>query len=141
VTLALHAPIRPGASAAGIALGSEIETVLATCEASTVVAIPGGTIHDFGPVKVWSRDRKIHQIGVYAGYAWTLDGAIRVGSTIAEVETHFRCAVIEDDDDVLIVPGSPGWCFETEVWSGHRLSENRLAQVTGIFVNAQLLLP
>ena len=56
-------------------------------------------------------------------------------ATIEEIEAHFGRSVEEDEDDNLVVPGSPGWCFETEQWiEGRILGQNRKARVVEIYV-------
>ncbi len=90
--------------------------------------------HDFGPVKVWANDGVIIQVGVYFGYRGALQDAIRVGSTLSDVEDCLGCSVQEDEDDNLVVPNSPGWCFETEEWKSPKtVSDNRGARIASIF--------
>lgn len=91
--------------------------------------------YDLGAVKVWSENGVITQIGVSSEYRGALEGGIRIGSTIAEVEDCFGCSVEEDDCDNLVVPGSPGWSFDTEEWSEvHTVQNNRTARIVEIFV-------
>jgi hypothetical protein len=77
----------------------------------------------------------IIQIGVYSGYRGVLQPGIRVGATISEVEQSFGCSVEQDEEDNLVVPTSPGWCFETEEWkSPQTVSNNRDARIVSIFI-------
>jgi hypothetical protein len=55
---------------------------------------------------------------------------VRIGSTFADVEESFGCSVEEDEADNLVVPDSPGWCFETEGWKTRQtVSKNRKAKI------------
>ena len=131
----LYAPIIPGKSAAGIEVGGTVKGFIQramptlTTEFSTVVVR-----YEFGPVvKVWVRQGVVDKVGVYAGYHGLLDGKIGFGSTIAEIEDWCRGQVEEDEEDNLIAPESPGWCFDTEYWVGdHTVSSNRNAAVNQI---------
>jgi hypothetical protein len=126
----LDAPIVPGESAAGILVGSDIRDLV-----GEVPALSKSSKHDFGPVKVWSSGKTIKQVGVYSGYRGSLGAGIHIGSTIDEVQHVFACEVQEDEEDNLIVPCSPGWCFETEHWTGnHTVKESKDARITAIFV-------
>jgi hypothetical protein len=72
-------------------------------------------------------------IDVRQGYSGTLPEGIGIGSSIDDVERSIGM-VEEDMQDNLIVVGYPGWCFDTEVWTGHRLADSRNAKITEIFV-------
>ena len=129
------APIVPGKSAAGVFIGSVVSELLATVDAHETTKLSNGESHDLGTVKVWAKDGMITQIGVYSGYRGVLQPGIRVGSTISDVEESFGCSVEEDEEDNLVVPTSPGWCFETERWkSPQTISNNRNARIVSIFV-------
>jgi hypothetical protein len=131
----LDAFIVPGNAAAGISIGSEVAGLLATIRPQSETKLPNSVKHDLGAVKVWSRDSIITQIGVYRGYRGILQPAIHIGSTVSDVEQVFSCSVKEDAEDNLIVPNSPGWCFETEAWGArHTVSDNRNAKIVAIFV-------
>jgi len=128
----LDAPILPGKAAAGISIGTPVNDLLGRSQSTTKL---DGLKYDLGAVKVWSENGVITQVGVSSGYRGALEGGIRIGSTIAEVEDCFGCSVEEDDCDNLVVPGSPGWCFDTEEWSGvHTVQDNRTARIVEIFV-------
>jgi hypothetical protein len=129
------APIVPGQSAAGISVGGLVRKFLATAPMASTTKLSSGERHDLGIVKVWANDGVITQIGVYSGYEGVLKSGIRIGSTIAEVEEYFACSVEEDEDDNLVVPNSPGWCFETEGWTlPETVSNNRNAKIISICV-------
>ena len=131
----LDSLIIPGKSAAGIFVGSAVSELLSTVGAHSTTRLSGEERHDFGPVKVWTKDGVIVQVGVYSGYRGILHPGIRVGSTISEVEESFGCSVEEDEEDNLVVPTSPGWCFETEEWKAPQtVSKNRNARIVSIFV-------
>jgi hypothetical protein len=134
----LDAPIIPGKSAAGVFVGSAVSELLSTVGAHSTTKLSDVERHDLGLVKVWTKDGVIIQVGVYSGYLGMLYPGIRVGSTISEVEESFGCSVEEDEEDNLVVPTSPGWCFETEGWKAPRtVSNNRNARIVSIFVFSQ----
>ena len=131
----LDAFIVPGKEAAGISLGVGVSELLANVSPQLITTLSDGLKYDLGTVKVWVQSGIVTQIGVYSGYRGILPPAIHIGSTIAEVETCFGCSVTEDEGDNLIVPCSPGWCFDTESWgSSHRITDNRKARIAEIFV-------
>jgi hypothetical protein len=133
----LNAPIIPGKTAAGIAVGSTVKDFILRAAPTLTTELSSGVIrYEFGPVvKVWVRNGVVDQIGVYAGYHGLLDGKIGIGSTIAQVEDWCGSPVEEDEEDNLIAPGSHGWCFDTEDWVGElTVSSNRNAAVKQIFV-------
>ena len=133
----VDAPIVPGKSAAGVLIGSAVRELLATVDAQSTTKLPEVEEYDFGTVKVWTRDGVIDQVGVYSGYRGVLQPGIRLGSTIADVEESFGCSVQEDEEDNLVVPNSPGWCFETEGWKRPQtVRDNRYARIMAIFVFA-----
>jgi hypothetical protein len=130
----LGAPIVPGKSAAGVLLGSVVTELLATVRPRTTTKVSIGEKHDLGAVNVWAKDGVIIQVGVYSGYRGLLQSGIRLGSTISEVEDSFGGSVQEDGEDNLVVPNSPGWCFQTEEWkSPQTVSNNRNARIVAIF--------
>ena len=132
----LNAPIIPGESAAGVSVGQPVDDILATETPDAVVELHGCTRFEFGPVRLWVRDGKVSQVGVYAGYHGRLRQGIGVGSTLGQVQSTLG-RVVEDEEDNLVVEGMPGWCFETEEWAAGRLPEhNPDARVSEIFVFA-----
>jgi hypothetical protein len=133
----LDAPIIPGKSAAGIAVGSTVKDFILRAVPTLTTELSSGVVrYEFGPVvKVWVRDGVVDQVGVYVGYHGLLDGKIGIGSTIAEIEDWCGSQVEEDEEDNLIAPGRPGWCFDTEYWVGDlTVSTNRNAAVNQICV-------
>jgi len=129
------APIVPGKSAAGISIGGLVKEMLTTATTRSTTNLSSGERHDLGEIKVWAKHGVITQIGVYSGYLGVLEPGVRIGSTIAEVEECFGCSVEEDEEDNLVVPNSPGWCFETEQWATPQtVSNNRNAKITSIYV-------
>jgi len=131
----IDAPIVPGKSAAGVLVGSVVSELLATVDTQSTTNQSRGEQHDFGTVKVWSKDGVIIQVGVYSGYRGVLRPGIGVGSTISDVEESFGCSVQEDAEDNLVVPTSAGWCFETEEWeTPQTVTNNRNARIVSIFV-------
>ncbi len=135
-----RAPIIPGVSAAGISVGADIRDIVTRVPASACEQLSQkSSLHRFRSVRVWSSEGIIDQIGVGDGYLGTLfEGAIHLGSTIAEVEEFFGRSPVEDDEDMLVVPGSQGWCFETTAWDGGQtVAENRDARIAEIFVSRQ----
>jgi hypothetical protein len=130
-----NAPIVPGKSAAGISIGDGISELLATAPTLSRAKLSGTETYDLGAIKVWADDGVITQICVCSGYGGVLEPGIRIGSTIAEVEKGFGRSVVEDDEDNLVVPDSPGWCFETEQWvTPQTVSKNRNAKIVSICV-------
>ena len=135
VMIDLDAPIVPGKSAAGVFVGSAVSELLSAVGKYSTTKLSGGERHDLGVVKVWAEDGVISQVGVGSGYRGMLQPGIGVGSTISEVEVSFGCSVQEDEEDSLVVPTSPGWCFETEEWKPPQtVSNNRNARIVSIFV-------
>jgi hypothetical protein len=125
----LDAPIVPGQSAAGLIIGSDVTPVLGGAQADNVENLAGITVYDFGPVRVWCSGMTIDQVGVRAGYRGYLNGSIRIGDSVSDVERLFCRQVQEDDEDNLVVPEFPGWCFETEIWAkDQQLGSNRTAR-------------
>ena len=131
----LDAPIVPGRSAAGVSVGCAVSELLSTVGAHSTTKLCGEERHDFGAVKIWAKEGVISQVGVYSGYRGILQPGVQVGSTISEVEKSFACSVQENEEDNLVVPTSPGWCFETQEWKGSKTkTNNRNARIVSIFV-------
>lgn len=130
-----EAPIVPGKSAAGISIGGLVSELIATAPTRSMTKLSSGETHDLGAIKVWANDGVITQIGVYSGYRGVLEPGVRIGSTLADVEERFGCSVEEDEADNLVVPNSPGWCFETEPWTTpEAVSKNGNAKIISISV-------
>jgi len=135
VMIDLDASIVPGKAAAGISIGSAVSELLANIRPLTAIKLSGSERLDFGTIKIWARNGIVTQVGVYSGYRGMLQTTIHIGSTIADVEDCFGCPVEQDEEDNLIVPNSPGWCFETETWEKPQTaSNNRNARILAIFV-------
>jgi hypothetical protein len=131
----LDATIVPGKSAAGVSVGGAVTELLATVHSQSTTRLAIGEKHDLGSVKVWAKHGVIFQVGVYSGYRGVLQPGIGVGSTISDVEDSFGRSVQEDEEDNLVVPNSPGWCFETEGWKSPKtVGNNRNARIISIFV-------
>lgn len=116
------APIIPGQSAAGIIIGSPIETILKdqrihfraeeVRNPCVVSAFP--LVRYRSPmVDLWVRTGIIDQIMVHSGYAGKLRGIIGLGSTIADIETQIGLWG-EDEEDNLVIQNLPGFCFTVE---------------------------
>ncbi len=128
--------IVPGESAAGIRVGQRINQVLAMEGSVEAERFHGVEKYVFGAVTLWARDGLITQVGVRSPYSGKLASGIGIGSTLGEVETAVG-RVGQDGEDNLVVPTSPGWCFETEVWlRGKSARDNRSARITEILVFA-----
>jgi hypothetical protein len=119
--LDLDAPIVPGQAAAGISLGSAVETLLDACRdtfieqhlANTCLQLPTSLVrYSSDPVALWARGGTIEQIEVRWGYRGALPGGIRIGATVAEVEAALG-ATTYDDDGNLVVARLPGAAFQT----------------------------
>ncbi len=134
----LDAPILPGERAAGIRVGEPIARLLEAHQPEAHVPLQEGRERfHFGPVWVWAENGRITQVGVSRGYSGRLAGRIGIGSTVRDVERLIG-PIGEDDEDNLVVVGSPGWCFETEPWRpGTALEDNRDARLSWIFVFAE----
>jgi len=132
----LEAAIVPGVSAAGILLRSDLTSLPPEPPVSEDKRLTTELVlRDFGPVKVWLNKDRVVQVCVLGSYKGTLRKEVSIGSTIAEVGAFFGRAVIEDAEDNLVVPDSPGWCFETEEWGGTQtIEENFNARITSICV-------
>lgn len=97
----LDGPIVPGEQAAGIILGTEATNCLARTRPRQIEHLPGVTRYDFGQVAIWESSGRVDQIALLPGYRGSIDGVVRIGSTIADVEAHFASPVQEDDEDNL----------------------------------------
>ena len=120
----IDAQIVAGKSAAGFSIGGLVSELLGAVRPRSTTKLSSGEKHDLGAIKVWAKEGVITQIGVYSGYRGVLEPDIRIGSTIADVEDSFGFSVQDDEEDNLVVPDSPGWCFETEEWGTPRPSIN-----------------
>jgi hypothetical protein len=130
----LDAPIIPGQSAAGLRIGQSLEEVVAHEKPNDIVPLHGATKYDFGSIHLWVADGTIFQIGLFAGYRGSMQGNIKIGSTLGEIQQTIG-PVIEDEEDNLIVSSSPGWSFETEEWlEGHQPEKNANARVSEIYI-------
>jgi len=128
----LKAPIEPGRGAGGILLGDPVDELPPP---TARVQLHEAERSDYPSVSVWVRQGLVDQVGVRAGYAGKLLGSLAIGTSIQDVARELG-TVTEDDEDNLIVPGSPGWCFETEAWTlSHKLEDNRASRITEIFVH------
>jgi hypothetical protein len=128
--LSLDAPIYPGNSAAGVAIGQGVDSLpepLQRVQLGDVVRL------DYTCVSVWLKDGRVNQVGVRQGYIGTLRHCIGIGSSIGDVDRLIG-PVHEDLEDNLVVLGSPGWCFETSRWRGERLKDDHDSHITAIFV-------
>jgi hypothetical protein len=126
----LAAPIEPGKSAAGIALGKLAEALPRPLKKES---LPSLERFDYSALSVWIREGLVHQVCVREGYSGILPEGIGIGSSIADVERLIG-QVEEDMDDNLVVIGYPGWCFSTEEWCGHKSEENPGARITWICI-------
>lgn len=126
----LTAPIEPGKSAAGIALG---EVVAELPRPLRKIPLSGCELLEYARVSVWVRQGAVCQVCVSQGYSGTLPEGIGIGSSILDVERLIG-KVEEDTYDNLVVIGYSGWCFETEEWLGHRIEDNHQARITSICV-------
>ncbi len=129
------AQIVPGKSAAGFSIGGLVIELPAAVGPRSTTKLSSDEEHDLGAIKVWAKEGVITQIGVYSGYRGALQPGIRIGATIADVEDSFGSPVQHDEEENLVVPDSPGWCFETEEWgTPQTISNNRNARIVSIFV-------
>ncbi|UOG77648.1 hypothetical protein MTX78_24885 (plasmid) [Hymenobacter tibetensis] len=131
----LTAPILPGHSAAGIRLGQPIEEVLFHAPVPIVETLSTLTVYRFGAIWVWVQDGRVHQVGVFVGYAGTLPSGVGLGTSLAEVQRRIG-RVVQDCDGTLIVEGSDGWCFDTSAWNGFEVKQNLEAILVEMFVHA-----
>lgn len=132
----LDAPIVPNESAAGVRIGEDARSVVERA-GSKFIDDPADLVrsYNFGSVILWARAARVHQVGVLRAYRGKVQNQIGLGSTIGDVERAFG-NVIEDDDDNLVVPSLPGWCFETEEWMfGDEVHQNRSARIVAIYVS------
>ena len=130
----LNAPIIPGESAAGVRLGQPIKDILVRQTPDAVIELTDCEKYQFGSVRLWVSSGKISQIGLYADYRGRLKEGIGIGSTVEEVQTLLG-KIEEDEDDNLVVVGTPGWCFETEEWlEGRQPEQNPKAKISEVYV-------
>jgi hypothetical protein len=135
-----EADIIPGRSAAGLRIGDRVPGWARAMASSTTKISRNLELLDLGSVRLWGKDGSIHQIGVGEGYKGRLEGtSVGIGSTIAQVVDALG-AVVEDDEDNLVVPSRPGWCFDTTIWverpGGGVVEDNLGCTLTEIFVYA-----
>src|SRR5579883_3291451 len=116
------APIIPGKSAAGILIGSSIETILKEQDVDFLIEeVKNPFMTRTLPlmrycsvmVDLWVKAGAICQIMVHDGYTGKLLETIGLGSTIADVETQIG-PWGEDEEDNLIIQNLPGLCFTVE---------------------------
>jgi hypothetical protein len=132
--LQLNDEIVPGISAAGIALGSNIETVLRKVEPKSITELNGCIRYDFGEICLWESGGVIDQIGLVLGYTGKLSKKIGVGSTLKELENEFG-EISEDEDDNLIVEGLLGVCFESDAFKNMGgVDKSDSSKIIGIYV-------
>jgi len=130
----LAAPIVPGKSAAGIKLGQSIDEIIKFHQPVEIHSLGDGAKYCFNQIDLWVRNGKVVQISVKFDYLGNVQNKIGIGATINDVQSAFG-KVMEDEEDNLIVPSIPGWCFETETWqNGQEISENLNSRITEIFV-------
>ena len=130
----LDALIIPGESAAGIRLGQPIQGILAHQSPDVIIEIHDLEKYEFGSVHLWVESGKITQIGVYQEYRGCLKEGIGIGSTVEEVQ-NLLGKIEEDEDDVLVVAGMSGFCFETEKWfEGRQPEQNPKAKISEVYV-------
>jgi hypothetical protein len=129
----LDAPIVPGESAGGIAIGSRIEQVLnATGDClhlDSQVADRGrpvpdwlarymppslfSTVYRSAAIDLWVKDGVVHQVGVHDGYRGKLLSAVGIGSTLLDIKAYIG-AWTENDEDALVLVDFPGICFDID---------------------------
>jgi hypothetical protein len=131
----LDAAIVPGKSAAGVFIGDNIEDILHHAKPFTITDLSQEKRYQFGSVSLWvNREGKIKQIGLYPGYRGKIANLIGIGSTISDVISSLG-VVVEDEEDNLVIDGSPGWCFDSSQW---RFSKpgvpDTSATITEIFI-------
>jgi hypothetical protein len=119
--LDLAAPIIPGMGAAGITLGSVIESVQAINEhefdCQSVLDYrqrPSDITRYTSPsVNLWEHAGVVDQIMVHGTYRGQVLGRLGLGATIADVERLFGDWQ-EDEEDNLIIASLPGIWFDIE---------------------------
>lgn len=116
LSLDLTAPILPGVGAAGLTLGTSVETIPSALREqfhaqriiNTCIQMPTASTHYTAPcVEFWTTDSVIDQIRVGIGYRGSLRGHICPGATVAEAEGVLG-PISEDDEDNLIFADLPG---------------------------------
>jgi hypothetical protein len=133
----LNAPIIPGKSAAGLSIGQEVVPTMVFSHPIKTIALNDQMKIISDCVTLWIKNNKITQIGVSGKYHGRINDVIGIGSSINEVQRVLG-QVIEGEEDNLIVPNIPGWCFETEEWhNGLLLEDNFNACISHIFVYSE----
>jgi len=136
----LFAEIRPGESAGGASLATDITELLAIERPKWIRKFGEHTLYSFGAVRVSTVLGRVSQIGVYEGYFGKVAGVIGIGSSLRDVEAWSGCEISEDDEDNLVVRNVGGLVFETERWvNGPETRENLDARIDMIFVYAPTL--
>lgn len=132
----LDAAIIPGRSAAGISIGTAADEILSREQPLRRQPLKTQELLTFDSVELWVEDGRVRQIALSAGYRGTLAGSVGIGTTLGDVISLLG-PVEEDEEDNLIVPGLPGWCFDTTHWTGGgEARENLTARVEVVIVFA-----
>ena len=140
------APIIPGESAAGIMLGSRIDSILQETAVAFVTEVienvyvlrsPTLMRYRSDMVDLWVEDGVVNQVMVHDHYRGKALECFGLGSRIAEIEELVGRPVEEDDEDNLVIAGIPGLRFEIKVEGFfHDIQDPavRHAPITGICV-------
>jgi len=91
--LDLESVIVPAKAAGRVSIGSAVSDFLSFNRPQSTTQLADGEKHDFGAVQIWVKNGIVTQVGVYSGYEGMLQSAIRIGSTIADIEDCFGCSI------------------------------------------------
>ena len=107
----LSAPTVSGKSVAGLKLDHPIDEIVKYQQPVEIHPLGGSVKYRFNQVTLCVRNGKVIQLGMKLDYQGKLRSLIGIGATIRDVQLVVG-KVIEDEENNLVVPGMPGWCFE-----------------------------
>lgn len=135
----LTAPIIPGESLGGIALGADAKTIIPNIEILQKEIIQKGLIrYETDSIDIWVKDSEVVKLAALDNYTGTIDGKVGIGASIKKTVSVIG-PLEENFDEDLIAPKVKGVCFKSDGWIEARTKEMNLAvnlaeEISEIFV-------